>query len=285
MDYRYNRHLTRAFSLLLLGSLAASAAVAQVTLNNLPTWTGNTRFATSAVGEVRHPSLSLNGFNCGSACSKGYGLKQILEQVPGLSTGTPLRDVYNRLVTLHDDAIVNSPTTRAQVNQNVAIMQARAFVALATYVLEKNSQSIVGLPTHSTAASLLKTALTTSAAWEPKQTYPDEGDDGVKWAGALSGLARTIDLYLALENAYCYYGGQGDATALAECNGTTSNRLLSQTQTRPQGRPYHDTRRGRSLLPPVREVIYREYRIMYHVDAGDEEVLILSALHSSRQFG
>ena len=35
----------------------------------------------------------------------------------------------------------------------------------------------------------------------------------------------------------------------------------------------------------LREVIYREYRIMYHVDKTEEEVLILTVLHSSRQFG
>lgn len=35
----------------------------------------------------------------------------------------------------------------------------------------------------------------------------------------------------------------------------------------------------------LREVIYREYRIMYHVDEAGEEVLILTVLHSSRQFG
>lgn len=35
----------------------------------------------------------------------------------------------------------------------------------------------------------------------------------------------------------------------------------------------------------LREMIYRDYRIMYHVDAADEDVLILTVLHSSRQLG
>ena len=35
----------------------------------------------------------------------------------------------------------------------------------------------------------------------------------------------------------------------------------------------------------LREVIYRSYRIMYHVDEEGEDVLILTVLHSSRQFG
>ena len=35
----------------------------------------------------------------------------------------------------------------------------------------------------------------------------------------------------------------------------------------------------------LREVIYRDYRIMYHLDEDEEEVLILTVLHSSQQFG
>lgn len=35
----------------------------------------------------------------------------------------------------------------------------------------------------------------------------------------------------------------------------------------------------------LREVIYRQYRVMYHIDKLDEEVLIVAILHSSRQFG
>ena len=35
----------------------------------------------------------------------------------------------------------------------------------------------------------------------------------------------------------------------------------------------------------LREVIHRSYRIMYYVDDEEEEVLILTVLHSSRQFG
>ena len=35
----------------------------------------------------------------------------------------------------------------------------------------------------------------------------------------------------------------------------------------------------------LRELIYREYWIMYPVDDTNEEVLILTVIHSSRQFG
>ena len=35
----------------------------------------------------------------------------------------------------------------------------------------------------------------------------------------------------------------------------------------------------------IREVIYRNYRIVYVVDPGDEEVEVLTIFHSSQQFG
>lgn len=34
----------------------------------------------------------------------------------------------------------------------------------------------------------------------------------------------------------------------------------------------------------LREIIYRDYRIMYHVDEAEEEALILTVPHASRQF-
>lgn len=35
----------------------------------------------------------------------------------------------------------------------------------------------------------------------------------------------------------------------------------------------------------IRELLYRSYRIMYVVDSEEEEVEILTVMHSSRQFG
>ena len=35
----------------------------------------------------------------------------------------------------------------------------------------------------------------------------------------------------------------------------------------------------------IREIIYRSYRIVYVVDADDEEVEVLTIFHSSKQFG
>jgi plasmid stabilization system protein ParE len=35
----------------------------------------------------------------------------------------------------------------------------------------------------------------------------------------------------------------------------------------------------------IRELIYRDYRIIYFVDVGDGEVAVLTVIHSAQQFG
>ncbi|MEM1268903.1 MAG: type II toxin-antitoxin system RelE/ParE family toxin [Bacteroidota bacterium] len=35
----------------------------------------------------------------------------------------------------------------------------------------------------------------------------------------------------------------------------------------------------------LREILYRQYRIMYHVDTDGHDVFILTVLHSAQQFG
>lgn len=112
---------TVALFLAMLVGLVPRVEAQTVTLNDLPSWEGNTRFATNVVSEVRHPSLSLNGFDCGSNCDEGYGLKQILEQIPGLSSGSPIRDVYDKLVDLHDNTFDTTPSSRGEVDDNVNI--------------------------------------------------------------------------------------------------------------------------------------------------------------------
>jgi addiction module RelE/StbE family toxin len=35
----------------------------------------------------------------------------------------------------------------------------------------------------------------------------------------------------------------------------------------------------------IRELIYRDYRIIYFVDSGEKEVAVLTVIHSAQQFG
>jgi hypothetical protein len=69
--------------LLVLVSLLTSLLTAGITsaqtimLDDLPPTTGNSRFFSDRF-DVKHPSLSANGFDCGSLCGNGLGIKQIL---------------------------------------------------------------------------------------------------------------------------------------------------------------------------------------------------------------
>lgn len=203
-----------------MGGLAPSV-VGQVSLPDLPPEASNTRFATDLISGIDRPSLTLNGFDCGAACGNGLGLRQILE-ASQLST---------ELEGIIQDALqtVVAPVSLNNANEQAARLEAYAFVTLASYVVESNGypSQTLGLPDHPVAADRLREALTNPSNWLIDESLDD---DVVKWATHYMSMARALDLYLALENAYCYYGANGDSASQAECTGTTNSRLLSASE-------------------------------------------------------
>ena len=201
---------------LLLSFLAASSASAQpLTLdaNDLPEWRGNTRFLTTHF-PVKHPSLSLNGFDCASNCSQGYGLKQVLEKIYGSTPDSRMQATWKKIL---DQARkpplgASSITAPGHVRSNTEILQARALVALASYVLKQNGidptnpatnvEISLRMPSAEVAVDALTAALMDFGAWEIR---PAVFDDAIKWTTTLMNIARAMDLYLALENAYYEY--------------------------------------------------------------------------------
>jgi len=203
-----------AVLLLTPASSALAQTCSQITLSNMPTTTGNTRFF-SDLFAVTHPSLSINGFSCsGTACDKGYGLKQILEKVYASAPEKSVKDVYELTLALaaDDTKYKSSPTDRDQVAQNTTVFQARAFVALVTYILEKNGYSLStlnqctvngALPTsHATAMTRLRAVMLNPTSWTINKSY---NKDAIKWAMSMANVARAWDVYLGLENAYKHY--------------------------------------------------------------------------------
>ena len=82
----------------MLSLLLPLAVQAQVSLGNLPDWDGNSRFFSDEF-PINHPSLSLNGFDCGSSsCDEGLGLKQILEETYNAETPV-VRNVWTKSST------------------------------------------------------------------------------------------------------------------------------------------------------------------------------------------
>ena len=97
-------------------------------------------------------------------------------------------------------------------------------MALAAYVLENNDYDPTtlypALPSASAAVDSFRTALLNSTSW-----FIDTGlyDVGVHWATPLTSIARAMDFYLALENAYKHY----EPTKYANVNSTG---LLSESE-------------------------------------------------------
>ena len=173
----------------------------------LPPTEGNGRFLSLYVTPTDHPSLSLNGFACDSTragCGSGLGLRRVLEAYDG--SVEAVTSPFDRLLTLVIDGdYFPAPSDRGEIRDNVRRMQALAFEALASYVLERNGCDVAdfGLRDHATAAQDLREVLLNGDAWRIVKGYVN---DGVKWPWLLGNAARTLDLYLALENAYEHYG-------------------------------------------------------------------------------
>ena len=124
-----------------LSLVFVAPALAQISLTNMPSWTGNDRFYSDVIAEVKHPSLSLNGFDSGTS-GHGLGLKQVLKEAYSSSPSESIADVYFDISILASDNedFHPTPSNRSHIIENTQRMQARAFVALATYVMARNGE-------------------------------------------------------------------------------------------------------------------------------------------------
>lgn len=170
----------------------------------------NTRFFEDAFARSR-PALTFAGFDNGEDHQFGYGLKQVIAR--GLNVDTV---EYQIIQFLHDRATLDPKVKDSQeanpktfaVNRNSQIFSARCFIALLTLILEENQLSLPGIDliSHSKSMKMLRASLLTDTRSHPR--YASEilsGPDRVKWTTSLSNMARGMDLYLALENAYAHY--------------------------------------------------------------------------------
>ncbi len=209
-----------AVPLFLLAAFSVQPARAQtpkVVIDCLPPWETNNRFLQST--RIKHPGLSLNGFDCGDNCKIGYGLKQVLEKVYGSETETEVQTVFKAIVEQAKENFQDISSFK-KIRDNTGRLQAKGFIALASYVLENNDYDPTtlnpALPSSVIAVENFRTALVESK-WKLNK---DHEDDGVKWASPVMNVARAIDFYLALENAYKHYD-------LIEYDNTVSRNILS----------------------------------------------------------
>ena len=198
-----------------------------ILLNDLPgeEWLKNTRAFTAAFSDVTQPSLSINGFDCGSNCDIGLGLKQIIEDVYGDSPTPSIEAVHNKLLDVYFESVGSSSpyvfatTAQPQVENNTRILQAQMYVTLISYIIERNGYDPLdyGLINPQPAMQHIRNRLLSRSEWqvnENKVKYVGSSDkttDAVKWTEVVANMARVWDLYLALENAVHYYGENGHA--------------------------------------------------------------------------
>ena len=148
MKHYYTKWRSLATLIVLVSFYNVRTGLAQtVALNNFPDNTANSRFYNDSFKDnIVRPSLSIRGFNSSTltgGTNYGYGLKQILNKV--YNNPDPLVvDVYNSILSDASGPLV-SPDNRGQIEKNSRIIQARAFVALVVYLLEKNGNDINSL--------------------------------------------------------------------------------------------------------------------------------------------
>jgi hypothetical protein len=204
---------------------------------------------------VKHPSLSLNGFSCGEKganCNFGLGLEQILGKRYATEDIKKINVVFDALFNHAAEKYEEDPTGRKPTKQNTQRLQALGFAALTTYILEQNGLDLpredLSLPTevntHQKAMDAFRAHLTRPGSWFPYwlnvdgslsifEENPADLTDSFKadkWASPLMNVARAMDFYLAIENAYCYYGANGHTPSQSECSGATHGDLLSQSE-------------------------------------------------------
>lgn len=193
-------------------------------ITSVPPTVANDRYFDEIFSQMKRPGLSVIGFDNGGNHSKGYGLKQILNQVY-VTGSNEQKSLFKEILDYAREDLITNPTSADQVKANSNVLQYLAFEALASYILEENgishttSQQTYGIPIrqHSTVLSSFKNKFMVLVTAN-KLTSP--GSDYVKNTSTYANIARAIDLYLALENAYTKWNGHTGNTSL----------LLSQSQ-------------------------------------------------------
>lgn len=174
----------------------------------------NNRFLNDPSIVTMRPGLSAAGFS--NEGSGGLGLQQILNNAME-STGSPEYNTVSNILSKAKESISPDPQI-SQIEAATNRLQYLAFEALASFILEQNgvssaeSRQIYDLDfrEHTAVLAQLKTdlvSLTANNKLVRKLPGDEPFDDYLNSIRSYNNLARAIDLYLALENAYQHFGG------------------------------------------------------------------------------
>jgi len=206
-----------------------------------PDNTSNARFYTDYYSsKIVRPALSIRGFDSEAqwqntvASEYGYGLKKIIGKSNQIEVELLLEDIVDESEAFFVNPSGSTKDKVSIINANARIVESKAFMALLGYVLEKNGldYSAVGLVSTKTPRQYLDEV--TNYLLNPsggllfgmelvQQTFDDTilGDvEPIHTLSSNMSIARTLDLYLAIENAYKYY----------ESTSYVNSKLLTQSQ-------------------------------------------------------
>lgn len=196
---------------------------------NLPANRKNTRYFTDHF-DIPRPALSMRGFDnlrndhyYNIYSNTTYGVKQVLEKAYGAYGFPQDPSVYIVYQKIIDQYYLNNRkfkpfTSNDNVEFNSSVLESRAFLALMSFIIEKNPQiftsdvitksGVKNMPTHEQAMDSLMAALRRKQKYFTVYSYKDAW----KRYAALMKVARAWDLYLALENAYTKWSGHSGNT-------------------------------------------------------------------------
>lgn len=193
-------------------------------VSTVPSNTPHNRFTEEILMGMERPGLSVIGFDNGGNNQYGYGLKQILN-IAYSTSSNPTKDIIKSILQLSNNNLL-SPTSDGVIENNSNYLQYKAFETLASYVLEHNgidsttSNNTYNIPirTHTVAINDF-----TQSIMSVVNNLTGSEDDFVKDVRSFANIARAIDLYLALENAYKEWD-------FSEWNNANSTILLSEQE-------------------------------------------------------
>lgn len=205
----------------LLGLFFSTSAMSQV-VTDVPPNEPNDRFLDDVSVISKRPGLSIAGFS--NDGGDGLSFQQILNEALESSDSHSYATVSKILNKAKDPISLNPDIDQIEYTSNV--LQYRAFEALVSLVLEQNgvspgeSNGTYGLNVreHSEVITELTDALNTLTVNNKLVRKLPGGqpfDDYLNAIRSYNNMARVLDLYLAIENAYKHFG-LNEASLLTE---------------------------------------------------------------------
>lgn len=203
-----NNIIMKKINLILVFMVVSSImtnVIAQV-VSIIPSNTGNDRNYSEDYATMIRPGLSLIGFDNSNNDQYGLGLKQVINEAYG--SNIEIKDKFIKILNIGNNSIEYNITNDDIIDNNSKILQYKAFEALTSYVLEKNgitsfiSNNTYNIPIREHSVVIAEIKQFFNKNFNDNIPLVEFEDDYVHNLNSYGNIARFLDLYLAIENAY-----------------------------------------------------------------------------------